>query len=347
MAERYELTAQGVAPARAPTVLVPGGAGFVGRHAVLALLGQGCRVIVGSRQPSRIDPRLPAEARACERRALRFEELLTPDAWDEALAGIDVVLNCVGILRQRGRETYERIHHLAPAALAAACREHGLRLIHVSALGLDGEVRSGFLRSKRAGEAAIRASGADWHIVRPSLLDGDGGYGAAWLRRVARWPVHPLPADASGRIAVLDVRDLGAALARLVSWPATASRGSDDCAAREFDLGGPTACTLAAHLARLRRATTARPAWRLPVPGLLARAGSHLCDLLRLTPYSFGHWELLRRDNCPAHNRLPELLGRAPRRQLGTGATDCDPCLRPRRPLALSSAMESAHSPRI
>jgi hypothetical protein len=30
-------------------------------------------------------------------------------------------VNCVGILRERGHETYERVHHLAPAALAAAC----------------------------------------------------------------------------------------------------------------------------------------------------------------------------------------------------------------------------------
>ena len=31
------------------------------------------------------------------------------------------------------------------------------------------------LRSKLDGENALRASGADWRIVRPSLLDGDGG----------------------------------------------------------------------------------------------------------------------------------------------------------------------------
>ena len=34
--------------------------------------------------------------------------------------------------------------------------------------------------------------------------------------------------------------------------------------------------------------------------------------LLHLTPFSFGHWELLRRDNLPSRNALPELLGRAP-----------------------------------
>lgn len=297
-------------PLPRPTVLVLGGAGFIGRHAVAALLAEGLDAHIGSRHPGRIDQRLPDQARACPRHQTRFEELLSPEAWLARLEGMDVVINCVGILRQRGRETYDRVHHLAPAALAEACRRSGRRLVHVSALGLDRPARSRFLRSKRDGEAALRASGADCCIVRPSLLDAEkGGYGALWLRRVARWPVHVLPADATGRIAALDVRDLGEALAKLALRPALATREGP----AEFDLGGNHAMPLCDYLASLRRMHDHRPALVLPVPGWLARLGSHACDLLHVTPFSFGHWELLRRDNCPRHNHLPALLGRTPR----------------------------------
>jgi len=295
---------------RGPAVLVLGASGFIGRHALAALLERGCRAVIGSRRPSRIDDRLPPDARDCPRREVHFERLLAVADWHELLDGVDVVLNCVGILRGRGRETYERIHTQAPAALAGACRERGLPLIHVSALGLEAQARSGFLRSKLAGERALRASGANWFIVRPSLLDGEGGFGAKWLRRVARWPVHPLPANAGGRVAALDVRDLGEALARLAIRLAP---GGDAPADRELDVGGSEARTLAAHLDALRRVHTARPALTLPIPGTVARAVSHVCDLFHVTPYSFGHFELLGRDNCPSRNRLPELLGRAPR----------------------------------
>ncbi|MDX1561982.1 MAG: NAD(P)H-binding protein, partial [Gammaproteobacteria bacterium] len=266
-----------------PVVLVLGGSGFIGRHALIALRARGCRVVIGSRHPERIDDRLPLDMRDCERRCLNFAGLLEPADWAGVLEGVDVVVNCVGILRPRGAETYDRVHHLAPAALAAACRERHCRLIHVSALGLDAATKSGFSISKRAGEAAIRASGADWAIVRPSLLDGDGGYGAKWLRRVARWPVHPLPAGADGRIAVLDVRDLGEALA-VLALRARLDEGSDRVAgsAREFDVGGLEARTLAEHLLALRRLRTARVAWRLRIPAALARFGSHVCDVLRV-----------------------------------------------------------------
>ncbi|MCI4568120.1 NAD(P)H-binding protein [Lysobacter sp. CFH 32150] len=286
-------------------VLVLGGSGFIGRHVVAALQAVGCPVVIGSRHPQRRRRQLPAGG--AEYREIRFEHLLDAGSWRSVLDDCDIVINCVGILRERGRETYQRVHHLAPAALAAACAARGLRLIHVSALGLEAPVRSGFLRSKRDGEAALRASGADWCIVRPSLLDGEGGYGARWIRRVARWPIHVLPQDAHGRIAVLDVRDLGEAIARLALAPA---RGGD---AREFDLGGLHARTLGEHLAAMRGLHAGAPARQLAIPTLLARLASHICDLLHVTPFSYGHWELLQYDNCPRRNRLPELLGRAPR----------------------------------
>jgi len=291
-------------------VLVLGGGGFIGRHAVGALLAQGLTVEVGSRHPSRLGWRLPPEACACGRRQVHFEDLLTPEAWLPALQGIDVVVNCVGILRQRGRETYQRVHHLAPAALAEACRRGGQRLVHVSALGLQAPMRSGFLRSKADGEQALRRSGANCCIVRPSLLDAErGGYGAAWIRRVARWPVHPLPADATGLIAALDVRDLGEALAGL----AQRARLDDAGQPAEFELGGSQAMSLRTYLSALRALHSPRPALAVQVPGWMARLISHACDLLHVTPFSFGHWELLRRDNLPMHNDLPLLLGGAPR----------------------------------
>ncbi len=185
-------------------VLVPGGAGFLGRSVVGALEARGHAVVVGSRKGSCEGG---PEGGASRRRRMRFESLLSADAWAPHLAGIDAVVNCVGILRERGRETYDRLHHLAPAALGAACAARGVRLVHVSALGLDARARSGFIASKRRGEAAIRDSGADYTLARPSLLEGEGGFGARWLRALARMPLWFSPADATGLIAALDVGD--------------------------------------------------------------------------------------------------------------------------------------------
>jgi NADH dehydrogenase len=276
-------------------ILVLGGSGFIGRHAVAALARRGHHVLIGTRRPAAPHP--------CPAREAHFEDLGEPGAWERLLDAVDAVVNAVGILRERRRETYDRVHRGAADALARACARRRIRLIHVSALGLHAGAHSRFITSKIAAERAVAASGAEFCIVRPSLLDGEGGFGARWLRWLAGWPVHLVPADARGRIAAVDVSDLGEAIASLCEM---------DAVPRVAEIGGATANTMAGYLdaLRARRNLTQVPVIR--VPGWAARIASHACDLLHFSPFSFGHWELMRRDNVPCPNALPALLGRAP-----------------------------------
>ena len=281
-------------------VLVLGGRGFLGRHVALALAARGHEVVCGTRRQCVAG--MPATP---QWRWVEFEKLTEPAAWAAPLCGMDAVVNCVGILRQRGAATYERVHHRAPAALAAACAGGGQRLVHVSALGLHASARSRFIGSKLRGEEAIRRSGADYTLVRPSLLDGEGGFGARWLRALARLPLHVVPADANGRIAALAVEDAAIAIARVCEMP------GNDC--REAELGGLDWRTLREHLAALRGLRRPTAAWVIRVPAWFARIASHVCDIVHFSPFSFGHLELLRRANVPQFNRLPSLLGMEPR----------------------------------
>jgi uncharacterized protein YbjT (DUF2867 family) len=261
-----------------PAVLVLGGRGFIGRAVAAALLSQGAAVTVGSRFASNCTLRI------------RLHEPRSLAEWQALIAEQQVVINCVGILRQRFGETYEQVHHLSPAVLAAACRASGVRYLHVSALGLHASASSRFITSKLRGEAAITAVGGESCLVRPSLLQGEGGFGAYWLQRVANWPVHCVPADAQGRIAPIAVSRLGELMAQAAladKMPAT------------LEVGGPVVANITAYLAQLREPGK-RPARVLPVPAILVRLVAHVCDLLHLTPLSWGHVELMRRDNLPA-----------------------------------------------
>lgn len=282
-------------------VLVLGGTGFIGRHAVAALHASGARLAIGSRHPARHQ----AAYSFADMRHARFEQLLQPGAWAALLKDVDVVVNCVGILRQRPHESYDHVHHRAPAALAVACAEAGIRFIHTSALGLHEGAKSRFLSSKLLGERAIAASGSDYAIVRPSLLDGEGGFGARWLRGLSRSPVHGIPRGARGGIAAMTATDLGLAFAALAAMPTLAAH-------REVELGGSRRYGYAEYLRELRADYTATRALQLPLPNWAARLGAHVCDVLHFSPFSYGHWILLQRDNVPSPNRLPELLGREP-----------------------------------
>jgi NADH dehydrogenase len=156
----------------------------------------------------------------------------------------------------------------------------------------------------------LATSNCNYCLVRPSLLDGDGGFGASWIRALGRLPLHILPAQANGKIAALDVDDLGDALAQLVQLPIAVDAPIQQ---REFELGGLQVRDIADYMQAIRLARRPTPARRVRAPAWLVRLGSHVCDLLHFSPFSFGHWELLQHDNMPRHNRLAELLGRSPR----------------------------------
>jgi len=291
------------------TVLVLGGFGFIGRHVVEQLERFGAQVLIGTRGER--SPRRPGT------RHLLVHKLTSPDQWDELLDGVDIVVNTVGILRERIAETYEHVHHFSVAALANACADKSIRLVHISALGLDNPVESRFLISKRRGEQAVMRYDLDWYLVRPSLIDGDGGYGAKWFRRVARWPVYFASVNATGYLTPIDVEDVGEAIAKI----ALKTDCPDDVDSRIYELGGHDTHTVFEYLSVLGGG---KPRMTIRIPVWIARLASHLMDLLHLTPYSFGHYELLKFNNCPNVNRLPELLGR-PARLVGRSARKTAP----------------------
>jgi uncharacterized protein YbjT (DUF2867 family) len=284
-------------------VLVIGGAGFIGRSVVSALAARGFDVVIGTRRASR-----GQSSDTCAMDRIELHRLTTTADWMKRIVPFAVIVNCAGILRERWGETYDAVYHRAPLAIAEACKEQGKRFIHVTALGLTADASSGFITAKLAGEQGIQRIGGEACIVRPSLLDGNDGFGSRWLRRVAQWPVHFVPADAVGDLAPLHVHDLGTAIASLCAC----DRGELPAS---VDLGGETRYGMAQYLRTLRRRP--RQVSIVSVPAWIVRLASHLLDVVHLTPLSWGHVELMRRDNVPCTTdslALRRWIGRAPNR---------------------------------
>ncbi len=273
-------------------VLVVGGRGFIGRAIVAELTGKGADVVVGTRS-SNTGP---------DAMTVRLHERRSDVEWRHVIAEFDVVVNAAGILRQRWRESYARVHCDAPAAIARASAALGKRFIHVSALGLRASAGSRFIRSKYEGEKAILAAGGDSIIVRAPLLDGAGGYGATWLRQLSLLPIWLLPADPDARLSPLPVTELAVAIAKLVYC-----RDAEPI----VELGGTREMTFLAYLTHLRGNKKSPPV-AAHLPRWIGRLLAHVCDVLHLSPYSYGHFELLQKDNLPQPNQFFDIVGRSP-----------------------------------
>jgi uncharacterized protein YbjT (DUF2867 family) len=181
-------------------VLVLGASGFIGRAAAAALRSAGHQVTAGS---------------------LRFQHAVQPADWLGALAGIDAVVNAVGIFRERGAQSFDVLHDAAPRALFLACEMAGVqRVVQVSALGADAGARSAFHLSKRRADEFLATRPLQWSIVQPSLVFGKDGASARLFALLACLPVTPLPGDGRQRVQPVHVDDLAELVVKLVADPA-------------------------------------------------------------------------------------------------------------------------------
>src|SRR5215472_9926071 len=95
---------------------VLGGSGFIGRYVVARLAERGALIAVGCRRAEEakfLKPIGNVGQIAIVNVGLDDAELLPT-----FVAGNAALVNCVGILRESGRQTFELLHHTGPARLA-------------------------------------------------------------------------------------------------------------------------------------------------------------------------------------------------------------------------------------
>lgn len=247
-------------------VLVTGADGFVGRHLVPYLAARGFKVTAASRGafafegPNIVTVPLP--------------ELSVPFDWRPLLGKCDAVVHLAGIAHKfADDDLYDRVNHLATAALARAAFDCGTdHLIFVSsiaaqsgscsdhALTEDAAPRpnNAYGRSKLAAEHAVRAADVSFTILRPVVIYGDGEKGNfATVHRLSRLPL-PLPFGAlTARRSVLSIQNFNSAVGTALT--------NDSARNETFIVSDPTPVTVAELIARYRTGR-GRPCRLMPVP---------------------------------------------------------------------------------
>ncbi|MBP7567125.1 MAG: NAD-dependent epimerase/dehydratase family protein [Burkholderiaceae bacterium] len=279
-------------------ILVCGARGFIGRHIVQALEAAGHDVVRG----------VSRAARAGDV-SMDFARDLSPEAWLPRLAGIEAVVNAVGILRGSARRPMQAVHAEAPAALFEACARAGVRrVIHISALGIDGNPTD-YAQTKLAAERALLALNdagrLDGVVLRPSIVFGPGGESSQLFLNLARLPWLLLPRAAiRARVQPVHVYELAEAVARLAG-PARAMRG-------QLEGAGPEAVALAGFIASLRTQLGHRAPHVTALPDGLTQLSARMGDWVPITPWGTQALSLLTQDNVGDPGTLAQLLGRAP-----------------------------------
>ncbi len=276
-------------------VTVFGGSGFLGRHLIGRLAKQGWIIRVAVRRPSQADFLKPL-GEIGQITPLRAP-IQDPIAVEAAVEGADAAINLVGILYERGTQTFVGVHAVGAQTGAEAAAAAGVEhLVQVSAIGADLHAAADYARSKAAGEAAVKTAFPSATIVRPSIVFGpedDFFNRFAVMARLS--PALPLIGGGSTRFQPVYVGDVAQAIAKCVADPA--------CAGKTYELGGPRVYTFKELLQLLLREIRRRRLL-VPWPFALAEVQARFLELLPVPPLTRDQLRMLRRDNVVSEGAL-------------------------------------------
>jgi uncharacterized protein YbjT (DUF2867 family) len=247
-------------------VLVTGGTGFVGPHVVRAIADKGhdLKLLVRDSTRSRELPGRPVVGEMTNTVSLR-----------SAVEDVDAVVHLVAI-RQGREEQFKRVMEQGTRDLVAAAKDAGVgRFVLMSALGTSEESRDlvPYYHAKWEMEQAVKGSGLDHVIFRPSFVFGEDGGILPTFRRLAKLtPVTPIIGSGEQRIQPIWVDDVASYFA--------AALDRAEAANRTFELGGPNAVSWNEFWQRLKATLGMRRRPTIHVPVGLMRVNALVTERL-------------------------------------------------------------------
>jgi nucleoside-diphosphate-sugar epimerase len=205
-------------------VLITGGTGFVGSHAVDVYLAAGWTVRALVRDPNRLSwlAGKPVEIAA--------GKLTDNPSLAAAVQNCNVVVHCAGLTKTPDAKEFYRINADAVESFAGIARESGVRrFVLCSSQAAAGPCQtsapllesdppqpvSEYGRSKLEGEARLRAAAGsmEWIILRPPAIMGPRDEQFIPLfRAVVRFGIYPRFGDGTQNYSLIGVQDFARAL---------------------------------------------------------------------------------------------------------------------------------------
>lgn len=274
-----------------------GGTGFVGKQIVRSLAAQGVMVKIATRIPEKAA--LLKHCGGVGQIVPVVCNYLDPQSVAHAVAGSDYVVNCIGILYERGKKkSFNRIHVEFPALIAKSCAEAGVkRFVHLSALGCD-ITKSKYAKSKFEGEKAVFSAFPKSVILRPSIIFGPEDSFFNLFAELSRYlPFLPLIGGGKTKFQPVYVGDVAKAVMVCLTTEGHVQEG------KVFQLGGTDVLTFK-QLYQKMFSYTGRTRRLITLPYCVAKIEARFLSLLPRPLLTADQVETLKTDNIVAEGAL-------------------------------------------
>jgi len=282
-------------------VFLTGANGFIGRHILKACLAQGHQVTASVRSAEQLRHYFPT-ARFTEGNFATDHE---PGHWLPRLQGMDIVINAVGIIHQRGANTFDAIHRKAACALFQACEQSKVKqVIQISALGTDDSAFSEYHLSKKAADDFLTRLNLNWVIMKPSIVYGPGAKSMELFTAMAALPWTPLIGKGNQAIQPVHIDDLVRALLITIT--------DESIHHRYIDVVGPKAMSMKTVFSLLKAWLAMRSKRFILVPNSLMLVLAQLSGILSTSPINTDTVKMLNNGNTANVQPFITLFGFSP-----------------------------------
>jgi len=292
-----------------PSLFITGATGFVG-SGILRALGRGEGHVASGPFAGvtiRSLVRNPGSSPSGVDEAIG--DVTDPETLAGKMDGIDTVIHLVGIIEETGGGSFDSIIRQGTENVVREAVRAGVKqFILMSALGAHDSPDYPYHRAKFRAEQAVKASGLNYTIFRPSVIFGEGdGFITVLAGLVKSFPIIPVVGSGKSKFQPVQLDDVGASFAHAVSHPAEA-------AGQTYELGGAKPYTyqemldvIAAELGK------SKPKVHVPVPLMktVVRLSSPLPKALR-PPVTMEQLKMLGLDNSTDDSATERLIGRKP-----------------------------------
>ena len=295
-----------------------GGTGFLGRHIVRNLAKAGYTVKIATRAPERAY--FLKTAGTVGQIAPISCDYMNADSIAAAIKGSSVVVNCIGVLFEKGRRRkFKYVHVDIAQKIAALSAAHKVqRLIHISALGVD-KANSKYAKTKRAGELAVLEAFPNATILRPSVMFGEGdGFFNMLATMALYFPFLPLIGGGKTKFQPVFVGDVADAALAAITLPDMNDDNVPEIGphGKTYELGGPEILSFRDIYKRIF-VYTKRKSALISLPFFWMKFKATFIGLLPNPPLTRDQVETLKTDNIVT----PGALGF---KDLGVEATPMD-----------------------
>ncbi len=197
-----------------------GGTGFIGSSIVKLLAKNGHEIKIATRSPFNEDV-LELKSTVSDPGQIKLEKIniQSSDQIKKFLSETDICINLVGILYEKGQNTFQKIHTDFVERLVSIIKnEKSIKhFIHFSSLGVKSSTESKYLESKFKAEEIIKKTLNNFTIIKPSIVFGGGqnDFTNMFAKLASLFPIIPL-AGASVKFAPVYVGDIALLINKII-----------------------------------------------------------------------------------------------------------------------------------